>query len=402
MESGDGLLIRAKAKQAALSAAQLRAAADIAIRCGNGLIDLTQRAQLQLRGLDAATLEDARALLQGGGLYFPADDSRVDILCNGYDGALPFAIDALARAKERDVALRGLPPKFLVSIDIGGPISLADAQADIRIEALDDTRAAVCVAGARDLGVIVSNEEVVPAAIKLMRAFAALRSERPFDLRRMRHVVASLGLEAVLREAQLTAQPYRERPATPLGSVLGARAAQRFVMVGLAAPCGRWSAADLAALADVAEAHGGGRATPTHLRLFLIEARNAGAAQALLDAARARGFIVAGDDPRLAVVACPGAPECSQARGETRAALARLAPLAQKIAGKDGVGLHISGCAKGCARPGAAPVTLVADHGRFDLIEKGGAGDAPVSRGLDIAAVESALARAEGIICPTP
>lgn len=410
MESGDGLLIRAKSKQSALTPAQLRAVADIAADCGNGLIDLTQRAQLQLRGLSMETLDDARRRLQERALYFPAEGSLVDILSGGLVGAgAPAALDVnhlvqtLAHVKERDEALRALPPKFLISIDMGGGVSLADAQADIRIEAIDAARAAVCVAGAPNVGVIVAAEEIAPTAEKLMRAFVALCAERPGDLRRMRHVVASPGLDALLREAGLEMAPYQWRAPASLRSVLGARHAEGFVSIGLAAPCGRWGANQLAALADLAEEHGADRLAPTHRRAFLISAPDAGAAQKMLDAARALDLIIAADDARLAVVACPGSPECSQARGETRAALARLAPLAQKIAGGDGVGLHVSGCAKGCARPGLSPVTLVANDGRFDLVEKGCASDAPILRGLDIDAVESALrARVKEAICPTP
>jgi precorrin-3B synthase len=408
MESGDGLLIRAKSRRPALTAAQLRAVADIAADCGNGLVDLTQRAQLQLRGLSAATLDAARRRLQARELYSPMHDSLVDVLSGSIIGArAAFDADALADAlshmRENDPALRDLPPKFLISIDAGGDGTLADAQADIRIEAIDATRAAVCVAGAPDRGVIVTAEEIAATARKLARAFVALRAERPFDLRRMRHVVATLGLDALLREAGLEMQSYKWRAPTSARSVYGATAKEGFFLVGVAAPLGRWRAHELAALADLAEENGDGVLAPTHWRLFLIHAHSVDAARRMLDAARPLGLIVSADDPRLAVVACPGAPECSQARGETRAALARLAPLAQKLAGTDGVGLHVSGCAKGCARPGEAPMTLVANDGRFDLIETGSAGDAPVLRRLDIDAVERALAaRIEEHECPTP
>jgi precorrin-3B synthase len=409
MESGDGLLIRARPTHARLASKQLRAVAEISASCGNGRVDLTQRSQLQLRGLTPSTLDEARRRLQAHELYHPARDSLVDILQGGYMGlGAPSAFDAnalalaLSHVRENDAALRALPPKFLISIDTRG-VTLADAQADIRIEAIDAARAAICVAGAPDRGAIVAAEDAPETARKLMRAFMALRAERPLQLRRMRHVVSALGLDPVLREAGLDMQPYKWRAPVSPRSAFGAREEAGFAFVGVAAPFGRWRAHELAALADLAESHGDGVLAPTHWRLFMIGAYDLRAAQRMLQAARALDLIVSADDPRLAVVACPGAPECPQARGETRTALARLAPLAQKLAGKDGVGLHISGCAKGCARPGAAPVTFVANEGRFDLVDNGGASDAPVSRGLDIDAVERALsARAEECKCPTP
>ncbi|QGM96127.1 hypothetical protein [Methylocystis parvus] len=408
MESGDGLLIRAKSKESALTPAQLRAVAEIATDCGNGLVDLTQRAQLQLRGLRAETLEDARRRLQKHELYFPAQGSRVDILSGGFHGkSAPAAFDVNALVaefrllEERDAALRGVPPKFLISLDAAGG-ALADAQADIRIEAIDATRAAICVAGAPGFGAVVPAEKVAATTTALMRAFMKLRADWPAELRRMRRVVGEHGLDSLLREAGVAMQPYEWRAPISAHAVLGVKQQESSISVGVAAPCGRWRARDLVALAELAELHGCDLLTPTHWRVFIVPADSLEAAQRIIDGARALDLIISGSDPRLSVVACPGAPECSQGRGPTRAALARLAPLAQKLAGEDGVGLHISGCAKGCAHPGAAPVTLIANGERFNLVDRGKAGDAPRLEGLDIDAVESALARrAEEKICPT-
>ena len=52
MESGDGLIVRIRPRCGALSPSPTpRAIADIAARTGNGLIDLTRRANVQMRGL---------------------------------------------------------------------------------------------------------------------------------------------------------------------------------------------------------------------------------------------------------------------------------------------------------------------------------------------------------------
>lgn len=54
MESGDGLVVRVRPPGGRLTAAQGRALAAAARIHGNGLIDLTARASLQLRGASAA------------------------------------------------------------------------------------------------------------------------------------------------------------------------------------------------------------------------------------------------------------------------------------------------------------------------------------------------------------
>jgi len=412
MASNDGLLIRAKLVGSRIGAAQLQEVAEIAAESGNGLVDLSQRAQLQLRGISEATLESSLRRLDAMGLLAPdAEAERVtNIVASplaGLDASAHFDANALAfelaKALQRDAALAALPAKFLFAIDDGGAMSLSDVAADIRIVAHGDGSCALCMAGAPGCAVIVNSTKVITAALRLARAFVALRGERPFDLRRLRHVIAAYGVEILLREAQLEAEPYADRAQCGLSRALGAQQADGANYAGVAAPFGRWRAENLEMLAGLAKEYGIGELRLTPWRAFLVPAPSRETARKVIDATTGPGLITAADDPRLAVVACPGAPECPQARGETRNALARLAPLAQKLAGTDGVGLHVSGCAKSCAHPGRAPVTLVASGGLFDLIEDGSAADAPRRCGLTTDDVERALTiRAREIACPTP
>ena len=62
----------------------------------------------------------------------------------------------------------------------------------------------------------------------------------------------------------------------------------------------------------------------------------------------------------------------------------------------EGVVLHVSGCAKGCARATATAVTLTATELGYDLILAGKAGDPPAQRSLSNATIEELLA-AEGV-----
>jgi precorrin-3B synthase len=130
------------------------------------------------------------------------------------------------------------------------------------------------------------------------------------------------------------------------------------LLVGIA--LGQMQAATLAALAQV----GALRVTPW--RMLLIEG-----AQRCPDLP---GLILHKDDPLRRVVACTGAPGCHQALRPVRDLARRLAPQVPQ-----GRLLHVSGCAKGCAHPGAADVTLVATARGFDLI-RGGTVQDPVAR----------------------
>ncbi|MDE0383183.1 MAG: precorrin-3B synthase, partial [Defluviicoccus sp.] len=53
--------------------------------------------------------------------------------------------------------------------------------------------------------------------------------------------------------------------------------------------------------------------------------------------------------------------------------------------------VHLSGCAKGCAHPGPAPVALVAAEAGYGIVRGGRAGDAPALAGLTLARAAHAL-----------
>ncbi len=55
METADGLLVRVHPRNAVLSAEQARAIAESAQRFGNGLLDLSSRGNIQIRGLTTTT-----------------------------------------------------------------------------------------------------------------------------------------------------------------------------------------------------------------------------------------------------------------------------------------------------------------------------------------------------------
>ncbi|MFN6055955.1 MAG: precorrin-3B synthase, partial [Paracoccaceae bacterium] len=118
------------------------------------------------------------------------------------------------------------------------------------------------------------------------------------------------------------------------------------------------------------------RPTPWRM-LFLVGARTIPAIP---------GLIADPADPILRVTACTGAPACPQGLGETRA-LAR--DLATRL--PDGVQLHVSGCAKGCAHPGPAELTFTATVQGYDLIRNGSAADIPSLTGLSPQAIQDHL-----------
>lgn len=135
---------------------------------------------------------------------------------------------------------------------------------------------------------------------------------------------------------------------------------------------GQITAETFATLAEIAPL----RLTPW--RMLLVEGAR--------DIAPLPGVILDATDPRLQVRVCTGAPGCLQALSSTRELARDLAPHVP-----EGQVLHVSGCAKGCAHPGPAPLVLTATAcDTFDLIHHGKASDLPLRETLSAGALRAA------------
>ena len=137
-------------------------------------------------------------------------------------------------------------------------------------------------------------------------------------------------------------------------------------------------------LIESARALGASSFRLTPWRAFLVVGLQPHSAESLVHSIAGLGFIVDADDPRLRIAACPGAPACTHGHRSVRDDATRWAALLPK---GDGVILHVSGCAKGCARPTATAATLIATETGYDLILDGRGGDPPTRRDLSSAAV---------------
>jgi precorrin-3B synthase len=405
MPAGDGLLARVRPPAGRLSIDQAEALADAARGCGNGTIEISSRANVQLRGLAPEKLGELGSRLAAIGLLdadpavervrnivaSPLSDLDPDASCD----AAPF-VAALEARITIDADLRALPAKFGFVIDAGGRWPLSDIEGDVRFEGFvsgDGLGFAVRLASplAGPAFALIRPDGLPDAAARLARAFRALAGHAPDAPRRMRGLVERHGAAAVFSAAglQTAARAITSAVAGPRASVgildLGGSAA-----LGIAPPFGRMTAEAFAGLARAARECGASGARLTPWRTIVLPGLDAAGAGALAGKLAALGFIVAPGDTRLGVVACPGAPACAHANADTLAGAARLAASLPRARGL----LHVSGCAKGCAHAAPARLTLVATPEGYDLVIGGRAGDAPAHRGLSLA---SAAALAGGL-----
>jgi precorrin-3B synthase len=398
METGDGLLARVRAPRGRLSLDQAAALADAAIHCGNGAIGLSARANLHLRGLSEGTLPDLHARLEDAGLIDadPEIERLRNIVASPLDDVDPEALldlgPSVAALEKRlkDVSLRRLPTKFGFVIDAQGRLPLGDVDADIRFEALRDGTFAVFLAGDAALAAECAPDETGDVAARLGQSFLALAGVGEAASRRMRALVERRGAQAVFAEAgRETKRRARSQRRTALRDVLGAHVFGATVVVGAAAAFGEIEALRFKALIERAQALGASGLKLTPWRALLIAGLDRRSAASMVDSIAALGFLVSPDDLRLRIAACPGTPACMHGHRTVRDDATRWAAILPK---GDGVILHVSGCAKGCARPTATAATFTATAEGYDLILAARAGDLPARRGLSGAEIVQLLA----------
>ena len=389
MTSGDGLVVRVRARCGAFSVTEMSALARAAAQHGNGHIDITRRANLQIRGV---TEESFPKLIDRLGQLGLLDVSAgVEAIRNfmiaPLTGLDPAAADVrpvvheLARLLATDKSLQALPAKFGYVIDGGGALPLTAERADVLLSALSE-RDGYAVgldaeSGPRWLGRVNSGraaEAVATIARTFVDALAGSRRGRmrdatPDQIERIRNAVAPLvsEIEVPAATTHMTLDIAR------IGHLhLG----EGFHVIGVGVPFGRLEAQQLAGLAGIIAAAGGSEVRLSPWRVIYAGVRDAVAAETALAGAADAGLITTATDPLLQVEACPGAPNCPSASLDTRS-MGRF--MAGEIPRSGFAGtIHVSGCWKGCARSAPAKLTLVASDARYLVVRNGTADGDPV------------------------
>jgi precorrin-3B synthase len=389
MPTGDGLLVRLMPiGTVALDAfAGLCAAARTR---GNGVIEITSRGSIQIRGLGAASAPRLAADIAALGI---AAEDGIPVLTNplaGIDAEEIFDAAALAAKLRRALAdatlATRLAPKVSVAIDGGGTLDFAEElAADVRLRAEAHNGAMslrVSVGGhgasAVQLGAVMPAQGVA-AAMRLLEVLARHGRDA-----RARDILAAEGLapfHSALRELIAPAVresdepdfrlPVNERRVDAIGTH---RLRDGSLAAGIGLAFGHTDATALEKLIDAAADAGASGMRTAPGRTLLTIGLTDETAPSFIAAAEQLGLIVRADDPRRRVVACAGAPVCVSAHIAARALAPRIAESAAPFV-SDRLVIHISGCAKGCAHPGPAALTVVGTAAGCALITDGSPGD---------------------------
>jgi precorrin-3B synthase len=416
----DGGICRIKLPGGVLQAAQAHAIAHAAGRYATGVIDITNRANLQVRGVRAGQEPALIDALLSAGLgpsnnstvaLASADDLR-NLMQSPTAGRDPFAlVDTSALAAEiltqmqTEPRFAALSPKFAVLLDGGERLAMLEHPHDIWLSAQDHpdgARFVLGLAGCPPLDtpdtpdtprpltlnrhaqplVTVTPAQVPTLIIALLHTFLDLASA---DHTRMRHLLAAYPAQAVLQHAQryvdfsLTLPPSDE-PALVAWRRAKADPALRFGAhpqrvdnmwhVGGEPPLGRLDAATLRALASLSESAGSATLCMTPWQSIVLPDIATPAVPSTLARLAELGLICDPQHPLARLIACAGSTGCAKSMADTKADALRLAEQLPFPAGQ-ATQVHLSGCARSCAAAHCAPYTLLAvAPGQYDLYRR--------------------------------
>jgi len=374
METGDGLLVRVKPPGARLTASAARVLADAAARWGNGVIELTRRGNLQVRGLRPDGAAPFCAAMAAAGLADPdpARERRRVVIAPPLAGDDPGAA-AAGLAERIEAALAdgpALASKFCIAVDAGGVLAGWRVPADILVRTggiedwitaggLDATCAPEwTVAEVLRLAALADGQRLFPLSLRERVGARGSSGADPADAGPCSAGIRGSPLRSQDSLTPALSRREREQAESVVGFHPYAGTGRGALALGL--PLGQMDASILHALADLADRFSGGAVRTSPFRALLLGRVPTADLPAARQAVEAAGLASDPHDPRLLVTSCIGAPGCASATVPARLDAARLA--------REGRGpLHVSGCAKGCAYPGAGPA-LVGAAGQYTLM----------------------------------
>ncbi len=379
---------------------QLRGIAVLSKRCAGGTIDITTRANLQLRDIPADMptevlygLRELDITCQGSG----ADNIR-NCTASPLSGIDPHElIETLPLAKRmhhyilanRD--LYGLPRKFNIAFDGGGTVASLDDTNDIGFRAVqvnepvatEETPVGIYfrltlggITGhkdfARDTGILLRPEECIDVAAAIVRVFVRAGNRVDRNRARLKYVLDDWGfpkfLDAVeaeygrklrrfpLDQLELTSQENR------MAHVGTHPQKQRDLhYVGVVLPVGRLTSSQAAALADIAEQYGQGELRLTVWQNLLIPHVPTEHLEDLRQAIVDIGLDCTASSFRAGLVACTGNAGCKYAAANTKLHAVQIAEFLESHISLDHpLNLHLTGCHHSCAQHYIGDIGLLA------------------------------------------
>jgi precorrin-3B synthase len=356
----DGGLARIRLPGGRVTATQLEAIA-IAARLGNGIAELTSRANLQVRGLPGSAAGEVAEVLARAGLL-PSREHELarNVVASPLAGRHP---ETLAPTDEivaeldcalcADARLATLSGRFLFAIDDGSGLMLG-ARADVALDAEGGGSVfALALAGVAT-SIRVAPADAAETALAAARAFLALASDSPGVWRIADLEDGAAAVAAALGGRTVAGRPDSRTTTARLEPGLKHQSDGRLAVTALP-PLARLDPDSLESLHSLA-ARADGEVRISPWRTVTLRDVPPADGEALASALAAAGLVVSADSGWTGLSACAGMGACAKALLDVRAAASRRAAL------RDGSspGEHWSGCERRCGQPPGVALSIAA------------------------------------------
>ncbi|WP_235602713.1 precorrin-3B synthase [Nodularia spumigena] len=387
----DGILSRIRIPGGILDSQQCHAIADIAENYGGGYVDITNRANLQIRELRSGISSAVLKHLQNIGIgsrSFAVDHIR-NIMTSptaGIDYQELIDTRPFVQDWENYIAahpqLSGLSAKFSVCFDGGGKVSVCDRLNDIMFAAVligGKVYFRLCLSvGIKgkppvDMGIVLLPELCLPVLAALADVYLHYTDPDSRRKLRLRELLNNLGCENYLQEVEqrlgfsLTPQPQFDKTSLEKNSksnyqYIGIHPQRQpgLFYIGVVLPLGRLESQQIRGLADLAQNFGSGtlRLTPWQ-NLLLTDIRERSLTDVKSEIAVLK-LDVSASNINSALVACSGNQGCAASATDTKGdALALAKYLNTHVRLNHPVHIHFSGCEKSCAQHSHSDITLL-------------------------------------------
>lgn len=389
-------MLRLRMPNGILTWHQLAGLAAIAETYGAGYAHVTTRANIQIRGIEARNATDVVEAVQELGLTSRgagADNIR-NVTGDATAGIAPGELLDIRPDARRwhfhvlnDRSLSGLPRKFNVAFDGGGPIPTLEETNDIGFTAVQVAEGAAVAPGvwyrlrlggitghkdiARPTEIVVAPQDSTRLADAIVRVFVDHGDRTNRARARLKYLIDAWGLERFLaaveeklgRTLDRVPEEYiLPRPPQDRSAHIGLHAQKQtgLYYAGVALPVGRLEVPQMRALADAARELGDGDVRLTVWQNLLVSGVAEANRTAFEQRMTAAGLSLAVSPLRAGLVACTGSSGCKLANARTKEMAIAIAEHCEPRVELDTpINIHLTGCPNSCAQHYIGDIGLV-------------------------------------------
>jgi ferredoxin-nitrite reductase len=362
---------------------QFREIAHVARELTTGYVQITTRANLQIRLIQPKDTPEVLRRIQSVGLHTRgagADNIR-NLTANPTAGFDPLELmDTMPLCHEmaqiilNDRAFYDLPRKFNIAYDGGGLIGTVEDTNDIGCKAVkigDEVFFRIALGGAtghkafaRDIGVLVAPAKLNKVVAALVRVFIANGNRGDRKKARLKHLLEKWTLDQYLEETEKilgwnldrapldppsVQYPSQDIPHSPVGVYPQKQKGLNYV--GITIPVGQMTPKQMIRIAEIADLYGSGEVRLTVWQNLIIPNVPDTFVETVKKAARKAGFSTEQSNLRSGFIACTGSSYCKFAQASTKEhALELMDWLDKRVQLDRPVNVHLTGCPNSCAQ----------------------------------------------------